>query len=670
MKKSVSYLILIAILFLQFFSCVPPENKPLEENSIDYNDKTFRKIIDFTDKRELDSIMHYLASENSLYRYAAIKGLVSIQDSSAAGEIVKRLNDQDPLVRETAAYCMGLIGNSSYQDSLMSVFGKYDTINPNSRFNEHILESIGRIGNTKYLRPIATISTYRPSDSLLILGQVKALYRFAYRKKIIPEGTQRIVEILTSDSYPLKARYYASNYLLLCEKEALTPYKADIFNMVKDDSNIILKKNSILALGKTANPDAMIQLKMIAGDSSQDASIRQSAFKALKNFQYADVIDVVVKVLLKNDPNISYAAADYIYTNGITNTFKSYKELADIQTDWKTKTRLYAATLKYIPNYYGGTKLKIEEEIKILISQSANQYEKAAYIKALGEDINSYQLLNDIGFKSDNVVMKTASVEALGSIMRSPAISNLSKGAKSYYAKVFFPMLDESLLSKDPGLISASSDAILNSAIDFTEFLINSTSLKTAKISLKMPRDAEAMSILGKLDKKIFKKNSVDFKIKYNNTIDWAKFDELNDSVKVLVSTNKGDFEMVIFKKLAPGSVMNFIQLSKTGFFTNRYFHRVVPDFVIQTGCPRGDGYGSPDLTVRTEISAMQFNDEGLVGMASAGKDTESSQWFITLGPTPHLDGNYTVFGRVSRGMDIVKKIEIGDMIKNVKIKN
>lgn len=670
MKKSISYFVLLVVLFFQFFSCVPPENKPLFEDNIDYGDITFRKILDFTDRREIDSILHYLTSENSLYRYAAVKGFVSIQDSSVAGEIVKRLNDQDPLVRETAAYCMGLIGNSSYQDSLMAVFGKYDTLNPNSRFNEYILESIGRIGNSKYLKPIATISTYRPSDSLLILGQVKALYRFAYRKKIIPEGTQRIVEILTSDSYSLKARYYASNYLLLCEKEDLAPYKADIYNLVKDNSNIILKKNSILAFGKTADPDAMIQLKMIAGDSSQDASIRQSAFKALKNFQYIDVIDVVVKVLLKNDPNISFAAADYIYTNGIPKTFKSYKELADIQTDWKTKTRLYAATLKYIPNYYGGTKLKIEEEVKALISQSANQYEKAAYLKALGEDINSYQLLYELGFKSDNVVMKTAAVEALGNIMKSSAISNLSNGAKSYYAKVFFPMLDKSLLSKDPGLISAASEAILNSSIDFTEFLINSTSLKTAKISLKIPRDAEAMSTLGKLNNKIFKTGSNDFEIKYNNSIDWAKFDELNDSVKVLVSTNKGDFEMVIFKKLAPGTILNFIQLSKTGFFTNRYFHRVVPDFVIQTGCPRGDGYGSPDLTVRTEISGLQFNNEGLVGMASAGKDTESSQWFITLGPTPHLDGNYTAFGRVSRGMDIVKKIEIGDVIKNVKIKN
>jgi cyclophilin family peptidyl-prolyl cis-trans isomerase/HEAT repeat protein len=670
MKKSLSYLILQAIVFLQFFSCVPPENKPLFEENIDYNDKTFRKILDFTDRRELDSIMNYLTSENSLYRYAAVKGIVSIQDSSVAGEVVKRLNDQDPLVRETAAYCMGLIGNSSYQDSLMSVFGKYDTLNPNSRFNEYILESIGKIGNAKYLKPIASITTYRPSDSLLILGQVKALYRFAYRKKMIPEGTQRIVEILTSDSYSIKARYYASNYLLLCEKEALAPYKTDIYNMVKDNSNLILKKNSILTLGKTADPDAMIQLKNIAGDSSQDADLRQSAFKALKNFQYVDVIDVVVKVLLKNDPEISYSAADYIYTNGIPKTFKSYKELADIQTDWKTKTRLYAATLKYIPNYYGGTKLKIEDEVKTLITQSTNQYEKAAYIKALGEDINSYQLLYDLGLKSDNVVMKTAAVEALGSIMKSSAISNLSNGAKSYYAKVLFPMLDESLLSKDAGLISAASDAILNSTIDFTEFLINSTSLRSAKSSLKMPRDAEAMSTLGKLNNKIFKTNNKDFEVKYNNPIDWAKFDELNDSVKVLVSTNKGDFELVVFKKLAPGTILNFIQLSKTGFFTNRYFHRVVPDFVIQTGCPRGDGYGSPDLTIRTEISGLQFNDEGLVGMASAGKDTESSQWFITLGPTPHLDGKYTAFGRVSKGLDIVKKIEIGDMIKNVKVKN
>jgi cyclophilin family peptidyl-prolyl cis-trans isomerase len=90
--------------------------------------------------------------------------------------------------------------------------------------------------------------------------------------------------------------------------------------------------------------------------------------------------------------------------------------------------------------------------------------------------------------------------------------------------------------------------------------------------------------------------------------------------------------------------------------------HRVVPNFVIQDGCPRGDGVGGPAFTIGSELGPLYY-EEGSVGMASAGKDTEGSQWFITHSPTPHLDGRYTIFAKVVEGMDVVHKIEIGDKI-------
>ncbi len=145
---------------------------------------------------------------------------------------------------------------------------------------------------------------------------------------------------------------------------------------------------------------------------------------------------------------------------------------------------------------------------------------------------------------------------------------------------------------------------------------------------------------------------------------------ELQQVKEVTIKTNKGDLELVLYKKAAPGTVVSFVKLVKSGFYNNKFFHRVVPNFVIQTGCPRGDGYGSPDFTIRTENCGFQYNDEGWLGMASAGRDTESSQWFITLNPTPHLDGNYTLFGKVTKGMDVVQNIEIGDKISSVKLNN
>ncbi|NRA48556.1 MAG: peptidylprolyl isomerase, partial [Phaeodactylibacter sp.] len=94
----------------------------------------------------------------------------------------------------------------------------------------------------------------------------------------------------------------------------------------------------------------------------------------------------------------------------------------------------------------------------------------------------------------------------------------------------------------------------------------------------------------------------------------------------------------------------------------------VVPNFVAQGGCPRGDGYGSLDYTIRTELAPIHYDEGGYVGMASAGNHTECTQFFITHSPTLHLDGEYTIFARVSEGMDIVHDIQVGDRITNIEL--
>ena len=94
-----------------------------------------------------------------------------------------------------------------------------------------------------------------------------------------------------------------------------------------------------------------------------------------------------------------------------------------------------------------------------------------------------------------------------------------------------------------------------------------------------------------------------------------------------------------------------------------------MPNFVAQGGCPRGDGSGSLDFTLRTEVPApMRYDHEGMVGLASAGLDTESVQFFITHSPAPHLDGNYTIFATVADGMSVVHDLQIGDVINKISI--
>jgi cyclophilin family peptidyl-prolyl cis-trans isomerase len=114
--------------------------------------------------------------------------------------------------------------------------------------------------------------------------------------------------------------------------------------------------------------------------------------------------------------------------------------------------------------------------------------------------------------------------------------------------------------------------------------------------------------------------------------------------------------------------VSNFVRLVREGFYDGLPWHRVVPNFVIQGGDPLGSGWGGPGYALPDEINRRRFL-RGTVGMPKAGKDTGGCQIFITHAPTPHLDGNYTVFGQVTSGLDVVDQIEVGDSIERAYLK-
>jgi cyclophilin family peptidyl-prolyl cis-trans isomerase/HEAT repeat protein len=141
-----------------------------------------------------------------------------------------------------------------------------------------------------------------------------------------------------------------------------------------------------------------------------------------------------------------------------------------------------------------------------------------------------------------------------------------------------------------------------------------------------------------------------------------------NGSAKAIFTTEKGIFTIDLTPEDAPLTVDNFINLAKANYFNGLAIHRVVPNFVMQDGDPRGDGNGGPGWSIRCEINMLQF-ERGAVGMALSGKDTGGSQWFVTHSPQPHLDGGYTIFGKVNEtDMKIVDNLVRGDKILSVKI--
>lgn len=138
---------------------------------------------------------------------------------------------------------------------------------------------------------------------------------------------------------------------------------------------------------------------------------------------------------------------------------------------------------------------------------------------------------------------------------------------------------------------------------------------------------------------------------------------------KGIIEMDQGKIVIEFFPEAAPGTVANFEKLANAGFYNGLTFHRVIPGFVAQGGCPYGNGTGGPGYTIKCETAGNPHKHvRGAVSMAHAGKDTGGSQFFICYDSFPHLDGVHTVFGQVVAGMDVVDRIEPGDQMNSVTV--
>jgi len=141
--------------------------------------------------------------------------------------------------------------------------------------------------------------------------------------------------------------------------------------------------------------------------------------------------------------------------------------------------------------------------------------------------------------------------------------------------------------------------------------------------------------------------------------------------MKAVISTNKGQMHVALYDLDAPKTVANFVKLAESGFYTGLKWHRVIPDFVIQGGCPNGTGAGGPGYQIDCELDGEnQFHDTGVLSMAHAGRNTGGSQFFVchSRRNTAHLDRNHTCFGKVTDGLDILDQIREGDSINSIEI--
>ncbi|MDX1939725.1 MAG: peptidylprolyl isomerase [Saprospiraceae bacterium] len=666
MRKSTFYALLLLASGLT--NCVPPSNEQFTDVNIDLKDPVFQQIHELQDRQNLDSLYTFFTNENPNYRYLAAVAFGSIRKAETIDQLATLLQDEVPEVRAAAAYALGQTNDAKAEPLLIEAFDGTDTAGIYRKSNRAILEAIGRCGTAESLKFLSTITTYQPKDTALLEGQAYGIYRFGLRDIVAPEGTERMISLAGNSVYPESVRYIAANYFARVRNIEIDSIQSiPLIQIIGTEANPDIRMALAIGLGKVKTAtaqDALLQLYQ----KESDYRVKCNILRALSNFPYDKVQATVIQALKDPQIHVAQRAAQFFVESGIPEDATVYWRLAKDSAAWQVSIELYAAALRHLPPNFESYRNGINYELRRRFAQATSPYHKAATLRALSEWGWNFRFIYREGMAAKQLAVRTASADALATLCQNAAFRR-NFGSSAAVEKELAFMFTQMIQTGDPGLISVAAGALRIPDRNFKAHIDSLNILENALTKLELPREIETYNDLKRTIE--FLQGKTDFqaqKLDYNHPIDWEVIKNLSPEPKALLRTNRGDITIRLLPEIAPGSVVNFVQLAKDGFYDGKTFHRVVANFVVQGGCPRGDGYGSLDYSIRSELPPIYYDREGYVGMASAGNHTEGTQFFITHSPTPHLDGNYTIFGRVVEGMDIVHLIRIGDVINKVLI--
>lgn len=652
----------------------------LPETTTDFglNNPTVQEIFDLQDQRNAKDLLVFFDHPDATYRYITALALASIQDTTPT--VIAALDsatyDADEAVRYAAIYALGQSQHESAVLPLVRAF-RNDLATANNRCNAMVLESIGKCAPAPYLAYLLKPQQYTDQDTLLHEGQALGVYRFALRGITSSQGTDLMIEQATTATRAMPIRRTAAHYLARAQDIDLTAYRDRLLTALAQDPDAEVRMPLALSFMKVTDEDstAMRGLKKQLVRES-DYRVKVNLLRVLERYDYLSIEDVVFEALADTNQHVQYAAADYLTRHAHRPHIDRYFAMAvgdsTKAVDPYLKTKLMGAALSNISYTRAAKRTEINDSLKAIFTNSKDPYLKGEALRALALFAGNYQMMIDQAADANaDPYVRSSALEgliAIRSMVKLPYIFG------EYYNGVAFQIkkaLEDAIKSQDVGLISIAAKALQNPDFGYApSYRFNYNFIVQAQQQLKLPRDMEAFYDLQNTLNLITGIDSMPPPPAFNHPIGWNALKNIDRTTVVTLETTRGNIYLRLFHTLAPGSVANFVQLANKDFFNGKAFHRVVPNFVAQGGCPRGDGYGSLDYTIRSELSPLKYDAPGYVGMASAGKDTEGVQFFITHRATPHLDGRYTIFAQVIEGMDVAHRLQVGDRIQRVVIKN
>ncbi len=613
----------------------------------------------------MDSLYLLADADDPAVRLMSARALASYRDGRSVEVLTALLADADVQIRQAAAYALGQTGDARVVSSLLQAYDASDSLRIHSAVNGTILEAIGKTGDESMLAYMPRIAGISPRDTQILLGQTRAIYRFALRSLQDTAATSYMAQLASNDGYPASVRSIAAQYLARTADIDITAYSTDLIATLQTEQDARIRMALATALSKVASPASSDALGKIAVEDT-DYRVRLSAIRSLGTHGIAAARGYLQSALQDDHPMVRMTALSEMLQHGTAADARALYSHYTTAEDAQEKYAAAAAANEHLSWRQALTRDKLNAQLKTDYVDSKDPYAQAAMLQAMSHDVQNQGFLERIASSSKEPVILMGSLSALRTLYTSEKFRKYYGGQYQTNLRRAATRLMQIMESGDGGSIAYIAGILSDERMGLSAKNLPIDKLKEIRSALIMPRDMDAYQELGKL---IAKLEGSEYQLAAPSQTyqpDWSLL--TSETPTATIRTARGSIQIDLDPLAAPVSVINFIQLAEEGYYDDKSVHRVVPNFVIQGGCPRGDGMGSADYSFHSEVPQQYYDRAGKLGMASAGPHTESVQWFITHSPTPHLDGKYTIMGQVSSGMDVVHDTRVGDKIIDITI--
>lgn len=586
-------------------------------------------------------------------------------------------NDPDPEVRQMAAFALGLIGDASGIEALREALRDQSPL-----VAGRAAEALGLMGHAESAAPIGQVvtmyltpaSAVTPEDIAFPLSPEVEAFRLAlYALARLRAADTLVSTVLAPDGQP-RLRWWPVAYALMRVEDkrtlpALTSFvrsdsvyaralAARGLGALRDPSSVpaligLLDKanagslpsiEAIRALGRIGDQRSVEPLMDMVRVTGSAPMVRAEVVSALGSMRLDGSPDFLLDLLYDPSPPVR-AAALATLAKGEPDTFLTVLSGLDADQQWSVRAAL-ATTL--------GT-LEAQRALPLLSRMLSDADARVtpsvltALTKLKAPDIAKTLIQR---LSSDDIVVRMSAATNLGELKPEGAADALiaaykrGEGDTSYVARA-------AALGALAKYGPAVAGPTLQAALGDRDWALR---LRAAELLKGLDPSTDAFTAIRPAP-------SLRTEVSY----DRAVLTSPPVSTHVYVDTDKGTIQIELAVLDAPLTCDTFVTLARKGFYDGLAFHRVVPDFVVQTGDPRGDGEGGPGFTIRDELNQRPYL-RGTVGMALDWRDTGGSQFFITHSPQPSLDARYTVFGHVVSGMEVVDRLAQGDVIKSIRV--